>query len=194
MKNEYEALKAEYSGKYAELSEKKKEIVRYGYSKGGNVFFRGLYTPFLSFKYGLFTNIKGKAVKNRNDFTFSYGFDSNDRLIYVLRNLDGIYTEEFLIYFPDRTIGITYTQADKELTDVAICRYDNSVLVSAEHAHAINLISGCSFQYTAEMYRYCGSELAAMEEITGDTRYPKSYHTEYEINDNRFKLTKQWMT
>ena len=193
MTNEYEAFYAEYNSKYTELSAKKDEIVRFEFSKGGNVFFRGLYTTFLSFKYGLFTNSKGKMVNKANDFTFSYGFDSNERLIYVLRNLDGIYTEEFLLYCPDRTIGITYTQTDKQLTDIVICRYNNNAIVTVDHAHKINLFSGSSFQYTKEIYRYLGSALVGMEEITGDTMYPKSYHTEYEVTDNKFKLMKQWI-
>lgn len=51
MEKMFNDLKSKYEKLYDELSRLKGEVIRYEFSKGGNVFFRGLYTPYLSFRY-----------------------------------------------------------------------------------------------------------------------------------------------
>lgn len=193
MEKDFIELKTKYENSYAELSEIKNEIVRFEFSKGGNVFFRGLYTPFLSFKGGLFSNNPGRMTKTDKNFTFKYGFDSDDRLIYVLRNLDGIYTEEYILYSPDQEIGVCFDRRIQLLTDITICRREGELLTSVHHANIMDWGNSFSFSLTEEIYQYHERILAGMEGITGDTRYPTRYHNLYEVNNVEFKLLKQWI-
>lgn len=79
-----EKLKAEYESSYEELSSLKNEIVRFGYSKGGKVFFRGMYTPYLSYKYGLisiflvFSYVTEESYRYDNDELAAIQITSGD--------------------------------------------------------------------------------------------------------------------
>ncbi len=194
MKNELKRIKSQYEDSYTELNKIKSEIVRFQFSKGGNVFFRGLYTPYLSYQYGLFSNSPGRLIKTDKNFTFKYGFNEKNQLIYVLRNLEGIYTEEYILHLPYCEIGLCYDQRMQLLTDITVCKYNDDLLMSVHHANIMDWISYFSFSLTEERYHYQEGILTGMEEITGDTKYPTRFHTSYEIFGKEFKLIKQWVS
>lgn len=194
MEELFNNLKSKYENLYDEISRVKDEVSRYEFSKGGNVFFRGLYTPYLSFRYGLFSNRPGKFINTDKNFTFKYGFNYDNRLIYVLRNLDGIYTEEYILYHTDCEIGLCFDQRMKLLTDITVCKYDGSLLTSVQRANIMEWRNYYSFSLTAEIYQYHADILTGMEEIIGDTKYPTRYHSLYDIVNDEFKLTRQWIT
>lgn len=193
MEKEFKKIKSTYENMYTELSKMKNEIVRFEYSKGGNVFFRGIYTPYLSLKYGMYANSPGKKIKTEKNFTFKYGFNKNNELIYVLRNLDGIMMEEFIMYHQDYEIGVYFDQRIQQLTDITICKYSNGLLSSVHYAHIMYLMRDFSFSLTEEIYGYDKGELINIEIVSCNTRYPKRYCSLYDINKNEFKLAKQWI-
>ncbi len=194
MENELKRMKSEYENSYTELSEIKSKIVRFEFSKGGDVFFRGLYTPYMSFRYGLFSNSPGRMIKTDKNFTFKYGFNEKNQLVYVLRNLDGIYTEEYILHLPACEIGLCFDKRMQLLTDITVCKYNNGLLMSVHHANIMDWINYFSFSFTEEVYQYQEGILTAMEERTGDTKYPTRFHKSYEIAGKDFKLVKQWVS
>lgn len=194
MEKMFNDLKSKYEKLYDELSRLKGEVIRYEFSKGGNVFFRGLYTPYLSFRYGLFSNRPGRFIKTDKNFTFKYGFNSDNQLIYVLRNLDGIYTEEYILYHTDCEIGLCFDQRLQLLTDITVCKYGGRLLTSVHRANVMDWGNCFSFSLTEEIYQYHADALIGMEEITGDTKYPTRYHILYDVTNDEFKLIRQWIT
>ena len=191
MEKELLNIKSTFENSYDVLNSIKNEITEVNFSKGGEVFFRGLYTPFLSFKYGLFNNSPGRITNSEKNYTFKYCFNNNNKLIFVLRNLDGIAMEEFIIEYRGNEIGLTYNPKEKELTDITLCKYDGNKISSVCYAHIMKWMDSVSFSFTEERYKYTDDALISMEEITGDTKYPTRFFSFYEFNDNKFKLVKQ---
>lgn len=193
MERELIDIKTNFAFAYNDLIKFKDTITECKFSKGGTVFFRGLFTPFLSFKYGLYNNSRGRMTNSERNFTFKYCFNDND-LVYVIRNLDDIKTEEFIFKYENEEIGLTFDQREKQLTDITLCKYENDQLISVCNAHIMKWMDSCSFSFTTEYYNYQGNTLKSMEEVTGDTKYTTRYHSLYEFNGNEFKIIKQWIT
>ncbi len=195
MIREIEDLKLKYETCYDEVSRMKDEIIRYEFSKGGDVFFRGMYTPYLTFERKMFSNYQGRFIKNTQNFTFKYGFDKNDKLIYVLRNLDGFYFEEYILHNVDHEIGLCYSKNKHYLSEVNVCKFHNNLLKSVCHAHIMEWLENrYSFDITEELYTYDDNGLFSIENITGETRYPTRYHSLYEFEKNTFILKNQWIS
>lgn len=194
IEKEFRELKNKYENNYSELSEQVKDIVEYKFSKGGNIFFRGLYTPFLSFRYDIYSNHRGAFMKEGKDFTFKYGFNSDNQLIYVLRNLDGIYMEEFILYLSDCEVGLCFDKRKQLLTDISICKYNDDRLISVHYAHIMDWKDYFSFDLSEEVYQYDNKSLIKIEMIEGDTKYPTRYHSSYEMINGELNLSNQWIT
>lgn len=193
MEKELIDIKSTFEGSYEVLNNLKHKITETKFSKGGDVFFRGYYTPFLSVKYGLFNNSRGRITKNEKNYTFKYGFNNN-HLIYVMRNLESIITEEFIFEYKGDEIGITFNQKDKEISDITLCKYCDGKLISVCYAHIMKWMNSFSFSFTLEEYKYKEDVLMSMEEITGDTKYPTRFINRYNYNDDCFKLVEQKIT
>ncbi len=191
--NKIENFKLQYENCYDKISKIKEDITRYEYSKGGNVFFRGIYTPYLTFKRKMFSNSSGRVTKNEKNFTFKYGFNKDNQLVYVLRNLDGFYFEEFIIRNENLEIGLCYSQNQHYLSDINICEFSNNFLKSVCHAHILEWLDNkYSFDISEEIYTYNNDELFSIEKITRESRYPMKYHLLYELQDDTFVIKNQW--
>lgn len=186
-------LKLKYETCYADFSKIKDDVIKYEFSKGGDVFFRGIYTPYLSLKKKMFSNHSGRIVKKSKVFTFKYGFNKHDKLVYILRNLDGFYFEEYVFRNENFEIGLCYSKNNHYLSDINICEFNNDLLKYVCHAHIMEWFDDkYSFDIYEEIYSYNNNELFSIEKIISETRYPMKYHSLYELQGNDFILKKQW--
>ena len=173
IEKEFRELKKKYENNYSELSEQVKDIVEYKFSKGDH---------------------KGTFMQEGKNFTFKYGFNSDNQLIYVLRDLDGMYMEEYILYLPDCEVGLCFDKRKQLLTDISICKYNDDRLISVHYAHIMDWKDYFSFDLSEEVYQYDNKSLITIEMIEGDTKYPTRYHSSYEMINGELNLSNQWIT
>lgn len=194
-------LKAEYECKYGELCTVKEKIARYEYSKGGLVFRRGIHSPLLSVKLGLYTNSAGRPVTNRAKApSFTYGFDKEDKLIYVSRNEE--MREEFILYKEDMVLGFTYEwhyelaepglERVHELTDLSVCIYENGLLSAVYEACVFNRTDGFALSFNEESYQYEDSSLVRLEQAQWTSFNRQKFFSAFSVEKDSFGLEKQW--
>jgi hypothetical protein len=155
-------IKRAYEDKLPNLRAKaEKEIVKFEFSKGGELIHRGYYCPSPIFEYIVGNVKRGRLLKRKPDFgkfTYEYGFDKEGNLIRV-RGVNEFtkptsrYDEEYLIYKGNVVYGLEFDTLG-ELSVVSKCNYENGNIVKYERCV-------CSIEEFADLnyeeYKYEGN-------------------------------------
>ncbi|MEW9669863.1 hypothetical protein [Ammoniphilus sp. 3BR4] len=146
-------IRNEYAHKLPQLrTSTEKDILKFEYSKGGEVLHRGYYCPSPVLDLIVGNAKRGRLLKRKPDFgkySYEYGFDMENRLIRVrgvneFTTPDSRYDEEYLIYNKNIVIGLGFDNMG-QINTVSRCTYDNGNIVKYEYCV-------CGLQEYADLY------------------------------------------
>ena len=166
-----------------------KTVVRREQATGGGVMHRGYYCPSLVMDIAIGNVNRGRLIKRlrTQKITYTYGFDSLDRLVTVVNHTEVGDFFEYIIYEGNVQYGVQFhhnSWSGEYLHDISRCCYEKSKLKSYERYVYDDYNKKFSL-YQGEFYRYSKDSLEWewVEVLNGDMRYIRSLNYKFRIED-----------
>jgi len=143
-----------------------KTVVRREQATGGGTMHRGFYCPSIVEDIIIGNVNRGRIIKRlgKQQITYTYSFDSSDRLVTVIKHTEVGDIYEYIIYIDNIQYGVKYGQKYNEewLMSISKCCYDGKRLKSYDR-YVYDRYSDTLYEYFGEIYNY-GEDLLEMEQ------------------------------